>query len=322
MPTGCAGPRSGPRSGFRRYSVAALLQATGEMAALTDVEIDPDIEGWAFQGLTAVTRPHRGHRLGLLVKAAMLQWLAGRSRKSGIVTFNAVQNEHMVAVNDQLGHRITDYFQSFELDVASAASWRVTRRCLSVLLIEQFDPLPPTRLACCHEIVAACERADDPDLPRHVAGQVHGWWTDGFGGDRGNAGSLPLRTARPSGCYLLMLPDRENLAMATCDLYVEPGARRSGRGSELLAHCAVQARLAGRSRLSAETRDGSPGAAFAAALGAASGISEVLRVLTVDAALAARLPGLRTAAEQRAAGTRWCPGSARRRRSTWPTRPG
>ncbi len=108
--------------GFRRYSVAALHQATGEMAALTDVEIDPDIEGWAFQGLTAVTRPHRGHRLGLLVKAAMLQWLAGREPQiRHIVTFNAVQNEHMVAVNDQLGHRITDYFQSFELDVASAA---------------------------------------------------------------------------------------------------------------------------------------------------------------------------------------------------------
>ncbi len=78
--------------------------------------------GWAFQGLTAVTRPHRGHRLGLLVKIAMLQWLAEREPQiRQIVTFNAVQNEHMVAVNDQLGHRITDYFQSFELDVASAA---------------------------------------------------------------------------------------------------------------------------------------------------------------------------------------------------------
>jgi hypothetical protein len=36
------------------------------------------------------------------------------------MTFNAVQNEHMVAVNTRLGFRVTDYFESFELDVASA----------------------------------------------------------------------------------------------------------------------------------------------------------------------------------------------------------
>src|SRR5262249_28836772 len=66
----------------RGYSVAALHDATGEMAALTQVEIDPEIPGWGYQGLTAVTRPHRGHRLGLLTKAAMLQWLAGTQPKA------------------------------------------------------------------------------------------------------------------------------------------------------------------------------------------------------------------------------------------------
>jgi GNAT superfamily N-acetyltransferase len=177
-------------------------------------------------------------------------------------------------------------------------------RLTGVVLIEQFDPATdPGRTGSCHQIATACDRLDDPGLPVRSLQVFTAWWTHGFGGS-------PRQTWQASdspggevvGCYLLMLPDRENLAMADCTLYVAPGARRSGRGRELLAHCAGQARLAGRSRLVAETRDGSPGAAFAAALGATSGISEVLRVLAVDAALAARLAALRTDAEQRADG--------------------
>ena len=106
--------------GLRSYSVAAMQETSGEMAALTQVTIDPAIDGWAFQEITAVTRPHRGHRLGLLVKVVMLEWLAEvEPQVRQIMTYNAVQNEHMVAVNAELGHRISDYFQSFELDVAA-----------------------------------------------------------------------------------------------------------------------------------------------------------------------------------------------------------
>jgi GNAT superfamily N-acetyltransferase len=107
--------------GLRTHSVAAMQETSAEMAALTQVSIDPAIDGWAFQEITAVTRPHRGHRLGLLVKVVMLEWLAElEPQVRQIVTYNAVQNEHMVAVNAELGHRISDYFQSFELDVAAA----------------------------------------------------------------------------------------------------------------------------------------------------------------------------------------------------------
>ncbi len=69
------------RMGVRSYSVAAIHEASGEMAALTQLEVDPDNPEWGHQGLTAVTRPHRGHRLGLLVKAAMLDWLADAEPK-------------------------------------------------------------------------------------------------------------------------------------------------------------------------------------------------------------------------------------------------
>jgi GNAT superfamily N-acetyltransferase len=172
------------------------------------------------------------------------------------------------------------------------------------VLIERFDPAAePARTQSCYEIMAACNRLDDPSLPVRSPNTFAAWWTHGFGGSPRQCWlAVDSRGAEVVGCYLLMLPERENLAMAECDLYVAPGARRSGRGRELLAHCADQGRQAGRSRLSAETRDESPGAAFAAALAATGGITEVLRVLAVDAALAARLPGLRSTAEQRADG--------------------
>jgi len=114
--------------GVRLYSVAALEAATGEAAALSQVFVDPDVAGWAFQGLTAVTREHRGHRLGLLVKVAMLEWLAeAEPQLSRIVTGNAAVNKHMIAVNEKLGHRVSDHFQSFEMDVAAAKKLEVRR---------------------------------------------------------------------------------------------------------------------------------------------------------------------------------------------------
>lgn len=179
-----------------------------------------------------------------------------------------------------------------------------TGRLTDVVLIERFDPATePSRTQRCHEIVAACDRLDDPGMPVRSLESFSAWWAHGFGGSPRQSW---LAYDSPGGevvaCYLLMLPDRENVTTAECALYVAPDARRCGRGSELLAHCAGQARRADRSRLAAETPDGSAGAAFAAALGATSGIAEVLRLLAVDAALAARLPGLRAAAEQRADG--------------------
>jgi GNAT superfamily N-acetyltransferase len=109
--------------GARRYSIAAMRD--GEMAALTQVIIDPATDGWAFQEITAVTRPHRGHRLGLLVKVAMLQEISElEPQVRQIVTFNAADNQHMIAVNEELGYRVSDYFQGYTLDVALARTLR------------------------------------------------------------------------------------------------------------------------------------------------------------------------------------------------------
>ena len=89
------------RRGRHVYTLAALHDASGEMAAVTAVEADPDNPGWGHQQLTAVTRKHRGHRLGLLVKTAMLDWLAtAEPQLERIVTGNAAVNQHMIAINE------------------------------------------------------------------------------------------------------------------------------------------------------------------------------------------------------------------------------
>jgi GNAT superfamily N-acetyltransferase len=91
---------------LRSYAVAARHDATGDLAGVTHVEVAPDQPAWIYQGLTAVVRAHRGHRLGLLVKLAMMEWLA-RAEPQGrwIVTGNAETNEHMIAINEALGYQ-------------------------------------------------------------------------------------------------------------------------------------------------------------------------------------------------------------------------
>jgi len=97
------------QAGHRGYAVAAVHDDTGEMAALTKVFIDPAEPAWGQQGITAVTRPHRGHRLGLLTKAAMLEWLtAAEPALERVVTTNAEVNSHMIAVNEALGFQLAE----------------------------------------------------------------------------------------------------------------------------------------------------------------------------------------------------------------------
>jgi GNAT superfamily N-acetyltransferase/RimJ/RimL family protein N-acetyltransferase len=90
------------------YAVAALCDQTGEIAGLTEMFTDPDVPDWANQGPTAVSRRHRGHRLGLLLKLSMLDVLAGNEPGvRRIQTWNTTTNSHMIAVNEALGYTVT-----------------------------------------------------------------------------------------------------------------------------------------------------------------------------------------------------------------------
>jgi GNAT superfamily N-acetyltransferase len=106
--------------GSRGYWIAALHDGTGEMAAISQVEISPEYPQWGHQQITAVTRQHRGHRLGLLVKAAMTQWLGtAEPGLRRIVTWNATANAHMIAINETLGYELLDpQSRAYEVGVA------------------------------------------------------------------------------------------------------------------------------------------------------------------------------------------------------------
>ena len=75
------------------YRVMARHRASGAWAGLSLLSIDefrPDI---AFQKDTSVVRAHRGHRLGLLMKTDMLQWLIReRPEVSATDTWNSTRN--------------------------------------------------------------------------------------------------------------------------------------------------------------------------------------------------------------------------------------
>lgn len=109
-------------TGGRGYTIAAVHDATGSLAAMTQVAVYPEEPRWGMQGLTAVTRTHRGHRLGLLLKLAMIDWLAEEEPQvDRIETGNASGNTHMIAVNEALGFQVTPpNFHTVELAVAKA----------------------------------------------------------------------------------------------------------------------------------------------------------------------------------------------------------
>jgi len=108
--------------GVRTYTIAARHDASGELTAMTQLAVAPDSPRWGHQGLTAVTRQHRGHRLGLLVKTAMLEWLAEAEPAIELIdTGNASSNDHMIAVNDALGFEFDPpAYHTVELAVAEA----------------------------------------------------------------------------------------------------------------------------------------------------------------------------------------------------------
>ncbi|NUR05593.1 MAG: GNAT family N-acetyltransferase [Nocardioidaceae bacterium] len=93
--------------GNRLYRLVARHRQTGALGGHTVVAVDEYRPQYADQHDTAVARDHRGHRLGLLLKAAMLQWLAEvEPQVETVDTWNAESNDHMIAVNEQLGYRV------------------------------------------------------------------------------------------------------------------------------------------------------------------------------------------------------------------------
>ncbi|WP_067471427.1 GNAT family N-acetyltransferase [Actinomadura hibisca] len=86
------------------YTIAAVRD--GGIAGFTEIVVPAEGGERAAQYDTAVVPAHRGRRLGIWVKAAMLEWLrAERPEVREIETDNAGDNAHMLAVNEELGFR-------------------------------------------------------------------------------------------------------------------------------------------------------------------------------------------------------------------------
>lgn len=92
--------------GNRVYRVLARHTGSGEICGNTVLAVDSERPHLGEQHDTSVVTAHRGHRLGLLLKADMLAWMAeDEPQLRQIDTGNAETNGHMIAVNDQLGFR-------------------------------------------------------------------------------------------------------------------------------------------------------------------------------------------------------------------------
>jgi GNAT superfamily N-acetyltransferase len=79
---------------------------TGRLVAYTDLVV-PEGGGKVEQHDTLVVREHRGHRLGMLVKAENIRRLSEvEPNATRILTWNADENEYMLAVNNAFGFRL------------------------------------------------------------------------------------------------------------------------------------------------------------------------------------------------------------------------
>ena len=106
--------------GNRFYRLVARHRETGALGGHTVIGVDSARPAIAHQHDTAVVRAHRGHRLGLLLKSAMLLWLADVEPQIETVdTWNAESNDHMIGVNERLGYRVVARELQFEKPLAA-----------------------------------------------------------------------------------------------------------------------------------------------------------------------------------------------------------
>jgi GNAT superfamily N-acetyltransferase len=105
--------------GLLRHTVVACHNESGELAAITEMGIDVGTPDWGLQFETVVLPHHRGRRLGLLVKVAMLEWLIPQAPDiRRVFTGNAGSNQYMIAINEQLGFKVADTYRSWQLNLA------------------------------------------------------------------------------------------------------------------------------------------------------------------------------------------------------------
>lgn len=99
-----------------RLTAAVEHVPTGTLAGYTALSVPQQPERCVQQYATLVLKEHRGHRLGMLIKVANLDFLQReRPGHPSITTFNAEENRFMLDVNEAVGF----------VPIANESAWRL-----------------------------------------------------------------------------------------------------------------------------------------------------------------------------------------------------
>jgi GNAT superfamily N-acetyltransferase len=107
--------------GSNWWGLVAVHEATGEGAGFTEINNDPKQPWVVWQGGTAATRGHRGNRLGLWMKAVMLDRILRELPAARFIrTGNANTNAQMLGINTDLGFKLAWQSVLWQLPIADA----------------------------------------------------------------------------------------------------------------------------------------------------------------------------------------------------------
>jgi len=103
----------------RSWWTAVAVAPDGRWAAFTQLGWSPHEPERLYTWDTLVLREHRGRRLGLLVKLAVLAEATREVPQAKVVTtWNAAQNAPMIAVNEAMGFTSVDVDEEWQADLA------------------------------------------------------------------------------------------------------------------------------------------------------------------------------------------------------------
>lgn len=104
--------------GRTTLTAVARSTGTGRIVAFSELLVATEPARPVVQDSTLVLSEHRGHRLGMLVKAANLVFLHDVSPDArAVTTFNAEENRPMLDVNEALGFRPVGYEGAWRKDL-------------------------------------------------------------------------------------------------------------------------------------------------------------------------------------------------------------
>lgn len=113
--------RRARESGRRVVESVARHLPSGRLVGFTTVGVSAGEPDLGYQQDTLVLREHRGHGLGLRLKAAnALRIMDELPEVTAVRTWNAASNEHMLAVNRRLGYAVDGYSREWQKTTGGA----------------------------------------------------------------------------------------------------------------------------------------------------------------------------------------------------------